>query len=247
MKKLTTIKILILFFIPLLSFAQWTNAGSNLYTTDNVIIDRTTPKFSWLELDVNGTIGGKGLDLYTESGSGWSNQITWNGPLGRRHIIADNYGNDRLLIWPGIGGGAEKIVEIHGKLAIGSGGYTNVPTNVGGADVSSYSLFVERGILTDELRVRTGWADYVFDEGYTLIPLVEVENFIETNGHLPNVPSAEVVEAEGINVGEMTKIQQEKIEELTLYIIDQNKRIEKLEALCEKLLNQIETANNTKK
>lgn len=247
MKKLITIKIVMFLFVPFLSFGQWTNAGSNLHTTDNVIIDRTTPKYSWLELDVNGTIGAKGLDLYTETGSGWSNQITWNGPLGRRHIITDNYVNDRLLIWPGYGGGGQKIVEVHGKLAIGRGGYTNVPSTVGGADVSSYDLFVEHGILANEIRVRTGWADYVFDSNYVLTPLREVENFIKINGHLPNVPSSKTVETEGIEIGDMTRIQQEKIEELTLYIIAQEKRIEKLEALCEKLLNQQEAVNNEKK
>lgn len=116
------------------------------------------------------------------------------------------------------------------KIAIG--GYTPLtttdgfPTTVGGTSVAAYRLFVKGGILADEVRVATTWADYVFSKGYTLLTLPEVEEYIKQNGHLPNVPSAKTVEAEGIEVGEMAKIQQEKIEELTLYAIQQDKQIE---------------------
>ncbi|MBC8644628.1 hypothetical protein H9W95_12920 [Flavobacterium lindanitolerans] len=58
--------------------------------------------------------------------------------------------------------------------------------------------------------------------------MAEVETFIKENGHLPNVPSAAKVAEEGLELGEMAKIQQEKIEELTLYLIEQNKKIEEL-------------------
>lgn len=72
------------------------------------------------------------------------------------------------------------------------------------------------------------WPDYVFDKEYQLMPLSEVEVFIKQNGHLPNVPSAKVVETEGLNLGEMNKIFIEKIEQLTLYIIEQEKQIQQL-------------------
>ncbi|MBC5836134.1 hypothetical protein G6N05_14480 [Flavobacterium sp. F372] len=126
----------------------------------------------------------------------------------------------------------DKILTIQevgtsGKVGVGT---TNFPTLIGSSDISAYKLFVKGGILTDEVRVRTGWADYVFADNYVLKPLAEVERFIETNKHLPNVPSAKQVELEGISIGEMTKIQQEKIEELTLYIIDLNKKLALLEA-----------------
>jgi hypothetical protein len=99
---------------------------------------------------------------------------------------------------------------------------------------ANYKLFVRGGILTDEVRVSLSangtWADYVFSKDYKLTPLNEVESFIQKNGHLPNVPSARKVKEDGIDVADMIRIQQEKIEELTLYIIEQNKRIEVLEA-----------------
>ncbi|TDP61970.1 hypothetical protein [Flavobacterium dankookense] len=115
--------------------------------------------------------------------------------------------------------------EDNGRVGIGD--FTVFPTTSGGVDVSNYKLFVKGGILAEEVRVSTTWADYVFLKDYKLKSLKEVEQFINDNGHLPNVPSAKQVKEEGIELGEMAKIQQEKIEELTLYIIEQNKVNEK--------------------
>lgn len=118
-----------------------------------------------------------------------------------------------------------KEFGMSGKVAIGT---SNFPSSIGGADISGYKLFVQGGILSDEVRVRTGWADYVFADNYKLKPLSEVENFIKENKHLPNVPSAQEVEKQGLNIGDMVRIQQEKIEELTLYIIQLQKEIKEL-------------------
>ncbi len=70
------------------------------------------------------------------------------------------------------------------------------------------------------------WPDYVFHKEYKLMPLSEVEAFITENGHLPAVPKAEVIEEGGLNLGEMNKILMLKVEELTLYLIEQQKIIE---------------------
>ena len=117
-----------------------------------------------------------------------------------------------------------------------------LPNSVGGANTSAYSLYVKGGILTEELRVRTGWADYVFESDYQLPSLTEVEQFISQHGHLPNIPSAEQVAAQGIELGDMARLQQEKIEELTLYVIQQQKELakqqEEMEAL-KVLVNQL--------
>jgi len=71
----------------------------------------------------------------------------------------------------------------------------------------------------------TTWPDYVFENNYQLMPLPKVENYIQLNGHLPNVPSATEVEENGLSLGEMNKVLLEKIEELTLYLIEQEKRL----------------------
>ncbi|WP_306565641.1 hypothetical protein [Flavobacterium lindanitolerans] len=140
---------------------------------------------------------------------------------GNDKLFIDNTDTASPLIW---GDFAQDQLKFNGKVGIGYG-FGNFPTTAGSVNVSNYNLFVKGGILTEEVRVnlQSAWADYVFDENYKLKSLKEVETFIKENGHLENVPSAKQVKEEGIELGEMVKIQQEKIEELTLYIIEQNK------------------------
>jgi hypothetical protein len=110
------------------------------------------------------------------------------------------------------------IITAEGKVQIG-----NVPVLAG----NTYRLFVERGILTEKVKVasKTGvnWADFVFDESYELKPLEEVETFISKNKHLPDVPSAAQVNKDGIDMAQMDATLLQKIEELTLYMIELKK------------------------
>jgi trimeric autotransporter adhesin len=116
----------------------------------------------------------------------------------------------------------------------------NSPTNgkvyIGevGNFVGNYKLYVEDGILTEKVRVAlvgtANWADYVFAKDYKLAPLSEVEKYYTANKHLPNVPSSQELVSEGLDLGVMQAKQMEKIEELTLYIVEQNKAIETLKA-----------------
>lgn len=90
---------------------------------------------------------------------------------------------------------------------------------------------VNGDIWAKKLKVtQTGWADYVFDSAYKLLPLHDVAKFIQQNKHLPDVPSAKEVEQSGLNVGDNQAVLLRKIEELTLYLIEQDKRIRELEA-----------------
>ena len=73
------------------------------------------------------------------------------------------------------------------------------------------------------------WPDYVFEKDYSLTPLQEVEKFIYLHKHLPGVPSASEIQQKGLNVAEMDAALLKKIEELTLYIIELNKKIEELQ------------------
>lgn len=85
-------------------------------------------------------------------------------------------------------------------------------------------------IFAKEIEVKANvWADYVFSKNYKLNSLEEVEKHIQEKGHLPNMPSAEKVMKDGINVAEMDVKLLEKIEELTLYSIEQNKQIKHLQ------------------
>lgn len=74
----------------------------------------------------------------------------------------------------------------------------------------------------------TGWPDYVFGEGYKLMSLGETEQYIKENGHLPGVPSAQKVEEEGLSLGEMNARLMQKVEELTLHVIELQKQIDEL-------------------
>lgn len=87
-----------------------------------------------------------------------------------------------------------------------------------------YLLSVNGTIKSKEIIVEsTGWSDYVFDQGYTLMPLNDVAAFIEKNGHLPGIPSAQEVGEKGINLADMSANLMKKIEELTLYTIQLKK------------------------
>ncbi|WP_300351897.1 hypothetical protein [Chryseobacterium sp.] len=101
------------------------------------------------------------------------------------------------------------------------------------SDCNQYKLFVKDGIRTEKVKVdiaaNNGWADYVFKKDYKLMPLKAVENFINENGHLPEVPTTEEAMKNGIELKEMNILLLKKIEELTLYTIEQQKRIEALE------------------
>jgi hypothetical protein len=102
------------------------------------------------------------------------------------------------------------------------------------AGTGGYNLLVKGGILTEKVKVAlantTDWADYVFEDSYSLMPLSEVEAFTKANKHLPNVPSADEMVNNGLDVGQTSKMLMEKIEELTLYLIELNKEVQELKA-----------------
>ncbi|KXX71263.1 hypothetical protein [Flammeovirga sp. SJP92] len=96
---------------------------------------------------------------------------------------------------------------------------------IGTTSRGDYKLSVAGKIRAEEVKVYTGWADYVFEEDYNLKSLSEVEAHIKEHKHLPDVPSAKEVEENGVNVGETEAMLLRKIEELTLYTIEQEKRL----------------------
>lgn len=112
-------------------------------------------------------------------------------------------------------------------------GVINITNNgkVGIGTTTPQSEFSVKGTITAQ-RVKvtqTGWADYVFSKDYPLTPLTTVEKYLTTHQHLEGIPSAAEVAKDGIDVGEMNKKLLEKVEELTLYLIEQNKKIAALE------------------
>lgn len=98
----------------------------------------------------------------------------------------------------------------------------------------NHKLFVTGGITTEDIEVKLhgDWYDNVFLKDYSLKSLEELEKYVIINKHLPDIPSESEVRANGINLGEMNALLLKKVEELTLYLIDQQKQIN---ALKEKL------------
>lgn len=116
--------------------------------------------------------------------------------------------------------GSEKMrLDAFGNLGIGT-------TNTG-----LYRLTVDGTAAARRIKVtqQPNWADFVFQADYQLPSLQEVENYINTNKHLSGIPSAKEVQKEGIDLGEMNKLLLQKIEELTLYLIKQDKQLNMLE------------------
>lgn len=116
---------------------------------------------------------------------------------------------------------------------------TDINNNMGINTMSTdpaYKLSINGGVRANEIRVEAGWADYVFDEDYNLRSLKEVEAYIKENNHLPEVPTAKQVADNGIKVGEISALLLKKIEELTLYLIEKDKQIDKLNQKLNKLI-----------
>ncbi|WP_447768509.1 hypothetical protein [Sphingobacterium faecium] len=119
------------------------------------------------------------------------------------------------------------------RMRIDGAGNVLIGTSVSAGE----KLAVNGDIRARQIKVETtNWPDYVFSENYQLPSLKETEKFIQTNGHLPEVPKAETVEKEGYSLNEMDKILLKKIEELTLHIIDLDKTNQKQQQLIDKLL-----------
>ena len=119
-------------------------------------------------------------------------------------------------------------------LAVSGQGNVGVGTN----DCSTYKLNVKGKIGCEEVNVRTfPWCDYVFEPDYKLMPLYELQQYINANKHLPEIPDAKTVEGDGLDLGTMSTLHMKKIEELTLYILELQKQIDELKKQVENLQN----------
>jgi len=127
---------------------------------------------------------------------------------------------------------SDQDFQAYKRMSIAANG--NVTIGNISSTPNGYKLFVKDGILTERVRVAiqgtSNWSDYVFADNYKLKPLYEVEGFIKDNKHLPDIPCANDVVKNGVDLGAMDALLLRKIEELTLYVIQQQKEIEELKA-----------------
>ena len=130
----------------------------------------------------------------------------------------------------------------HNVTMVSGGG--NV--GIGLLDPGANKLAVNGNIKAREVKVTlAGWSDFVFEDDYDLPTLEEVEKYIKTHRHLPEIPSAKEVEENGVELGKMDSKLLQKIEELTLYMIDLNEEIKNLKNENIKLNEKIKNLNKT--
>ena len=127
----------------------------------------------------------------------------------------DQDGSQNFFIYDALGG-IRFLINSNGNVGIG----VNTPAN---------KLEVCGTIKASQFNVAANWCDFVFDTDYKLKSLYEVDKYIQQYKHLPNVPSAKEIETNGVDLGTMITSHMQKIEELTLYIIQQEKKIQQLE------------------
>lgn len=185
-------------------------------------------------------IGGKlrmyaGGGILMESHTSFNDNVAYFGPFNTSYAQAlgqelyfGNNGQYRI----GIQNDGDVILRNH--LAIGQGGNNTYSSNhaldVNGTSRFTQKMIVEGNIETTKVKVTATPGtvpDYVFRPNYKLRSLPELERYININSHLPNIPSAKEVEAKGQDVGNMQLKLLEKIEELTLYMIQLEKTVKK--------------------
>lgn len=229
MKKLTTSTIAMLFFGVLISKGQ----TNTFPTTGNAGIGTTSPTASLNIIKSYDHYQPKAISLFFQGT--WAS-ATWATDFRFLDIASSEGGKILQLNGSGMGIGYDPPVfespdklYVSGNVGIG----TNAPTE---------KLSVKGKIRAQEIKVETAnWPDYVFAEDYTLSSLEEVEKHIKAKGHLPGIPSAGEVKTDGIALGEMNAKLLEKIEQLTLHLIEQNKRIISLQEQQKILSEQLKT------
>ena len=232
--------------------SQWTTSGSNVYynTSGNVGIGTATPNFK-LELaaDTQLAIGKTYLDNCLDANnsyvrSNFGSNVFWDGvnhvwqvrQIGNNDfssMIHPNSDGLAFITAPSDGNVAKSLTNsqfmAYERMRITASGNVGIGTTSPDA-----KLTVTGQVHAQEVKVTVSapGPDYVFEKDYKLTSLEEIKNYIDQNKHLPEVPSAKEMEKNGIQLGEMNILLLKKIEELTLYVIEQNK---KMEILSEKV------------
>lgn len=186
---------------------------------DNGVLRETEPM---LKIDKDGVIANHNVKVYSNGvgvliGDADNGSSAWIGSM--------NKGQGLYL---GAAYSSQFYIDEHENVFIGL-------NKAGAAAVNQtlkdkFNLFVTKGVLSENLAIapQNSWSDFVFNEDYNLREIREVEDFISVNKHLPDVPSAKQVQEEGYSQHDMNKVLLQKIEELTLYTIQQQKEIKAL-------------------
>ncbi|MBR6292463.1 MAG: hypothetical protein IKR33_06655 [Bacteroidales bacterium] len=183
---------------------------------------------------VTGTLNVSGASTFGNTlsvGGGFTATTTGSAHADLQFTVGDNNSYVHMNAYGNVI--ASNNVDVGGKITAGGNITSSGNLVVTGTARLGNGFYCDAqgNVKVKELRVTlTDWPDYVFDAGYRLMPLSEVEGYIAENGHLPQMPSAEEVEQDGADLGEMNKLLLQKVEELTLYVIDLQRQIEELKS-----------------
>jgi len=135
--------------------------------------------------------------------------------------------------------GSKAGLTVHQATTSGGACYVGINT------ANPQSELAVAGTITAKAVTVTlsGWSDFVFNNNYNLKPLSDVENYIKTNNHLEGIPSEKEVKSKGLQLGDMQAKLLQKVEELTLYAIEQNKRIDELAKVNKVLMMKLESSH----
>ena len=213
-------------------FTEELRADKNMLVDNDLGIGTTTPvsKFQ--------IIGGDDAALNLNGYAQFGPTSSWNLVLDDNEIMARNNGAANDLLFQQDAGNILMCGFELGKVGIGVQLAGNLP--------AGYMLAVDGKIIGEELRIQNSanWPDYVFADQYALMPLDELQQSIQLHKHLPNIPPASVIQEQGILVGDMQKKIMEKIEELTLYVIDLHEINKQQQAEIEMLKSELQLLRN---
>lgn len=200
-----------------------------------VAMENTTVSFKLITFSegTNSNQGHHHYGIYQEPGN-WTHpypDLVFNHHTGMKFVSYSNYGG--MKFYGGFSPDGTPTTEV---FSVANGDYNVRVANqlfvadkigIGTENTGASKLAVNGSIRAKEIKVEASpWPDYVFDASYKLPDLKVTEQFIKANKHLPEIPSASEVEKDGINLGEMNAKLLRKIEELTLYMIELNKKVE---------------------
>ncbi len=216
-----------------INFRTGTNTRLTIHESGNVGIGTVNPND---KLHVNGNTT---LNIYHGTTQGHLNfrqgqPVTDVAIVTAQHGLA-TYNGLRINGTNGVSIGTNNGVE---RLRVTSSGNVGIGTT----DTKGFKLGVNGKIAATEVKVATyaNWADFVFKSDYDLPTLKEVEQHIKENGHLKDIPNADEVKKEGFFLAEMNAKLLQKIEELTLYTIAQQKELQNQEAINKNLEERLQ-------